>query len=77
MLSIDTRCIGTSGKTAQSARPKVDLLPHRSIEMYEIERTLCAHSARVRVMMMIHMVTCTIYIIYGGWVELDPALYSQ
>ena len=30
-FSVDIRCIGTSGKTARSARPKVDLLPHRNI----------------------------------------------
>ena len=29
-FSVDVRCIGTSGKTARSARPKVDLLPHRN-----------------------------------------------
>ena len=29
--SVDIRCIGTSGKTARSVRPKVDLLPHRSV----------------------------------------------
>ena len=27
-FSVDIRCVGTSGKTARSARPKVDLLPH-------------------------------------------------
>ena len=31
-FSVDVRCIGTSGKTARSARPKVDLLPHRCME---------------------------------------------
>ena len=30
-LTVDIRCIGTSGKTARSARPKLDLLPHRNI----------------------------------------------
>ena len=32
-FSVDIRCIGTSGKTARSARPKakVDLLPYRNI----------------------------------------------
>ena len=29
-FSVDIRCIGTSGKTARSARPKVDLLAHRN-----------------------------------------------
>ena len=28
-FSVDIHCIGTSGKTARSVRPKVDLLPHR------------------------------------------------
>ena len=32
-FSVDIRCIGTSGKTARSARPKIDLLPC-PIEMY-------------------------------------------
>ena len=31
VLSIDIRCIGTSGKTAQSAHPKFDLLSHRNV----------------------------------------------
>ena len=30
-FSVDIRCIGTSGKTARSAHPKVDLLPHRNV----------------------------------------------
>ena len=30
-FSVDIRCIGASGKTARSARPKVDLLPHRIV----------------------------------------------
>ena len=29
--SVDICCVGTSGKTARSACPKVDLLPHRNI----------------------------------------------
>ena len=36
-FSVDIRCIGTSGKTARSARPKVDLLPHIELEMYRKE----------------------------------------
>ena len=31
VVSIDIRCIGTFGKTARSARPKVDLSPHRNV----------------------------------------------
>ena len=30
-FSVDIRCIGTSGKTARSACPKVDLLAHRNV----------------------------------------------
>ena len=30
-FSVDIRCIGTSGKTARSAHPKVDLLAHRNV----------------------------------------------
>ena len=30
-FSLDIRCIGTSGKTARSACPKVDLLPNRNV----------------------------------------------
>ena len=30
-FSVDIRCIGTSGKTARSVHPKVDLLPHRNV----------------------------------------------
>ena len=30
-ISVDTHCIGTSGKTARSARPKADLLLHRNV----------------------------------------------
>ena len=30
-FSVDICCIGTSGKTAHSAHPKVDLLAHRNV----------------------------------------------
>ena len=31
VLPVDIHCIGTSGKTAHSTRPKVDLLLHRNV----------------------------------------------